>query len=228
MSPRQNADSIATPSNSTTRSAPALSRRTVIAGGGTVALASLAGCSAIVNQLAEMALKEVNIFNGAERSVSGTIEIVDPNDEVVLGETFDLKSESDSSEDADTNDGVAQYGDVWTDTGDYEVSIELEETLADDPGTGGNETESTNNSSDVETTNSTDSQTSADNESASNSSESGTDAEGSESGTSATETVTVNAPDEEHLVVGIDQGETAELISFHVIEEFSELGEEYE
>lgn len=216
MSPRRSTDSTVAPSasNDRGRSGPALSRRAVIAAGGTAALVSLAGCSAIVNSLGEMALKDVNIFSGADRSVSGTIELVDPNGEVVLEETFDLQQQSDSSENQENNDGTARYGDVWTDAGDYEASVELDVSLAND---------SNSTASNESTGNASDAGTDTGNESADNSSTAETGAAETGGGTSAAETVTVANPEEEHLVVGIDQDGTDALIGFHVIEKLSDL-----
>lgn len=103
------------------------SRRTFVAAAGTTALGSLAGCSTVVDYVADRSLGDANVLNGTASPVSGTIAIVDPDGETVLDETFDLAASSDGNDiDADAG-SVARYDDVWPEAGEYEVSIDLDE-----------------------------------------------------------------------------------------------------
>ncbi|WP_137290986.1 twin-arginine translocation signal domain-containing protein [Natronorubrum halophilum] len=229
MSPPRRTDSTVTPSPPTHRSRPGhnLSRRTFIAAGGTAALVSMAGCTAVMDYFGDLALQDVNVFNGADTPVNGTIDIVDPNGDVVLEETFDLEKAADEDEENQDADSIALYEDVWTDAGDYEVSIELEgdafdteldvgETFQNDSTDTGAETNRTSEN------NSNDAGTGIETESVNGSSDTGTVT------IFDTEIVTVDDPEEEHLAVGLAREGSAELISFHVIENFSDLEDEFE
>ncbi|WP_236995952.1 hypothetical protein [Natronorubrum daqingense] len=163
-------------------------------------MASVAGCSSAVDFLADMTLEEVNVFNGADEPITGTIEIVDPDGEVALEESFDLERDRDG--DDEDNEAAAFYDDTWSDAGEYEVSVELE----DEPDEASDDGESADDGED---------------------SDDGDDND-TPLGPERTDTVTVDDPDEERLVVGIAQEGPGELISFHVIEDFSELEEEFE
>ena len=79
--------------------------------------------------------KDVNVVNNANKPVSGAITVTDPNDETVLEETFDLvtKDETDTETPqtgTETESAAVRYGDVFTTTGDYTVSITLDEDSA--------------------------------------------------------------------------------------------------
>lgn len=173
--------------NAGSRDGIALSRR-AFAVGATATLASLAGCSALVDRIGDAVLEDVNMLNGTEQRVVGTLEITGPDGEVVLEESFDLPSESESeSGDGNETDGnetdgegaqvQGLYSDVWTDAGEYEVSVDLDEDHA------------------IQDT------------------------------ASATETVSIDDPDEEMLVVLFGSEADDGPISFHVITALSELGE---
>lgn len=237
------------------------SRRTFIAVGGTTALASLAGCSAVIDIIADFALGDVNAFNGTDRAVSGAIDIEDPNGELVLKRTFDLEEEpeNDETDPGEDNPGAVFYEAVWTDDGDYAVTVELEEDLASDsseddtdggdaPSNDSGEANATGDEASEVDANGTDDETNADSSDAEtdgNSTDSSGDAEGADdgpadgqsdggpvdesgAGTSAAETVTIDDPDEQKLVIGIDEDEPPAFISFHVIEDFSDLEGEFE
>ena len=239
MSPPNRPPSIATPSESesTDRSSTGsrLTRRTFVAAGSTTALVSLAGCSAVVDFLGDLALQDVNVFNGAEQSVSGSIEVVDPDDETVLEETFDLEEESDDDDDEQDDEATAQYDDVWTDAGDYEVTVTLDEPI---DGAGSEDDENQNESNENETDADLEADSSdvdsdaaedAENETAENeTAENETDSDDSPVGPSRTDTVTVDDTEEQNLVIGIAQDGPAELISYHVIEDISDLEDEFE
>ncbi|APX97426.1 hypothetical protein SAMN05421809_3509 [Natronorubrum daqingense] len=203
MSPRDN-PSEPTPAPDTSSTHRPVSRqftrRRVLTVGTTAAVASVAGCSSAVDFLADMTLEEVNVFNGADEPITGTIEIVDPDGEVALEESFDLERDRDG--DDEDNEAAAFYDDTWSDAGEYEVSVELE----DEPDEASDDGESADDGED---------------------SDDGDDND-TPLGPERTDTVTVDDPDEERLVVGIAQEGPGELISFHVIEDFSELEEEFE
>jgi len=95
-------------------------RRRLLAASGTAVLTSLAGCGAVVNFLGNQVLEEVNVLNQLNREVSGSIEVVDPAGDTVLDETFDVPSTE-----SDEGSNIVAYGDVWTDTGEYEVGVEI-------------------------------------------------------------------------------------------------------
>jgi hypothetical protein len=105
------------------------SRRRFLAGCGAGLLVGTAGCTAIVDSLADLALGDVNLFNETDDVLTGTVTIVDPSDETVLDESFELSPGTDDEETDEDNDedGVTAYEDVWTDSGTYEASVELDE-----------------------------------------------------------------------------------------------------
>ncbi|ELY68993.1 hypothetical protein CYV19_08705 [Natronobacterium gregoryi SP2] len=94
------------------------------ASAGTVALA---GCASVANFLADMILDDVNVFNGTERELSGSIEVTDPDETVVLEERFEVVPDDDDDDDDVNEDSGEVYGDVFTDDGEYVVSIELDD-----------------------------------------------------------------------------------------------------
>lgn len=115
-----------------------VSRRTVLAGAGTAVAISLAGCSMLADQLGEMVLEDVNVFNGTGEQISGTLEVVGPDGETVLSESFDIEASEeegdgdggneDESTDAEVEtEGGETYADVWQDAGEYEVTVELDD-----------------------------------------------------------------------------------------------------
>jgi hypothetical protein len=111
------------------RAAPrsaALTRRRVLAASGAAILTSVAGCSAIVDAIGDQVLEEVNILNQLNRAVSGSIEVTSPAGDTALDETFAVPSE-----DADGESNIVAYDDVWTETGQYRIRIELPDTEID-------------------------------------------------------------------------------------------------
>jgi hypothetical protein len=111
-----------------------LNRRTFLTAGASAGAAALAGCSAIADFIAGFVLQDANVFNGTDQAVTGTIEVVDPNDETVLDEPFDLQAGTDNTDSGNGGDSnqqsAAVYDDVLTDNGDYDVSITLDEGSA--------------------------------------------------------------------------------------------------
>ncbi len=120
-------------------------RRTVLAVCAGVGAAALAGCSRIADFVAGVVLKDVNVINGTDREIAGAIEVADPDDEVVLDESFDLQAsqESDGTGTPDGGDGgdgqpseeaSGLYGDVFTGEGEYDVAVTVDESTDFDAG----------------------------------------------------------------------------------------------
>ena len=107
-------------------------KRRLLAAGGSAIITAVAGCSAIGELAGELILGEVNVFNETDQQISGSIKIISPDGDTALKETFELvpPEDSESGDDA-KNSGIA-YNDVWTDAGEYEVSIELTNTDIED------------------------------------------------------------------------------------------------
>jgi hypothetical protein len=96
-----------------------------VAGGIAAATAAVAGCTeGSINWIADKFLEEVNIFNETDSEVSGAVTIVGPDGETRLDEGFTL----DGSDD-DSDENSSYYGDVWTDAGSYDVSMELDDPV---------------------------------------------------------------------------------------------------
>jgi hypothetical protein len=117
-------------------SARQIDRRTVLATGAGLATTALAGCAQIADFLAGFVLKDVNVINGTERPIAGSIEVTGPGGDVVLDETFDLEAteQNGGTTNGGTTDGNDQpddaasglYGGVFDGEGDYAVVVELE------------------------------------------------------------------------------------------------------
>ncbi|WP_256392967.1 hypothetical protein [Natronoarchaeum rubrum] len=161
------------------------SRRSFIAASGTAVLAATAGCTAVVDFIGDRLLEEVNVFNEINRPVAGSIVVTDPDGETVLDETFDIAPSDDDdsgsggdngSNSGEDGQGIAVYDDVWTGSGSYEVSVELD----------------------------------------------GTEIDGQ---SQASETVTINAPDEEMLAVALGSAEMDDPIDFRVGESLSDFAD---
>lgn len=104
------------------------SRRRFLAAGGAALIASTAGCTSIIDGLADLALGDVNLFNETGTVLTGTLTITDPSDETVLSESFELPPEStdDDSSSEEEEDGMVAFEDVWTGSGAYEITVELD------------------------------------------------------------------------------------------------------
>jgi hypothetical protein len=98
-------------------------RRRFLAASGTALLTAVAGCSAVADFVGDMVLEDVNVLNQLNRNIKGSVEVVDPAGDTALDETFDVPSNDEEGE-----GNTATYGDVWGDTGDYEISVELTNT----------------------------------------------------------------------------------------------------
>lgn len=111
------------------------SRRTVLAATGTAATVALAGCAGVVNYLGDRILEDVVMFNETERRVAGTITVLDPGGETVLDSQFDLPPSEEDDEGPSNEEGSEEntgiFADVFTEHGDYEVSLELDNPVGD-------------------------------------------------------------------------------------------------
>lgn len=105
------------------RSVP-LTRRRVLAAGGTAVLASLAGCTTVVDTIADQALEDVNVLNQLNRAVSGSVTVTTSAGDPVLDETFAVPSK-----DADGESNVLAYDDVWRDADAYRIGVELTDVV---------------------------------------------------------------------------------------------------
>jgi hypothetical protein len=65
-------------------------------------------------------LEDVNILNQLNREVSGSVDVTDPGGNTVLDETFEVPPKE-----SDGESNVLAYDDVWRDTGDYQIDVEL-------------------------------------------------------------------------------------------------------
>lgn len=108
-------------------------RRRLLAGLSTVAVAGTAGCSGLAESFLSNVLGEVTVINETDARVGGSVTVTDPNDETVLDETFDLRPSSGTPAETDRESvGAARYNDVFTDAGSYTVAVELDEDSAID------------------------------------------------------------------------------------------------
>lgn len=117
------------PTDSTRRSPgsnPRSTRRGVLAAAAALPITGTAGCTTVADWIADHALGEVNLFNETDDRVHGRIEILAPDDEVVLEERFELGPQTDDDGDGE-DDAVESYDDVWQASGEYDVAVELDE-----------------------------------------------------------------------------------------------------
>ena len=83
-----------------------------------------------MNSIAGAILKEVNVLNGTDQEQSGNVTVVDPNDETQLSESFTVApSDNDEEEDTDEPSSTPAYGDVFTESGEYTVTVELDSAI---------------------------------------------------------------------------------------------------
>lgn len=106
-----------------------IGRRRFLAVGAGVTAVSLAGCSTVADFLAGLVLEDVNVINAADHEISGAITITDPDDERVLDEQFDLSPDDDSDDGDVDSESQGVYEDVFTDAGEYAVSVELDDEV---------------------------------------------------------------------------------------------------
>jgi small nuclear ribonucleoprotein (snRNP)-like protein len=82
-----------------------------------------------VDAIGDQVLEKVNIMNQLNRAVSGSVEVVSPAGNTVLNDTFEVPSEESNDE-----SNIVAYGDIWKDTGRYQISIKLPDTEIDGVG----------------------------------------------------------------------------------------------
>ena len=83
-----------------------------------------------MNSIAGAILKDVNVLNGTDKEQSGSVTVVDPNGETQLSESFTVApSDNDEEEDTDEPSSTPAYGDVFTESGEYTVTVELDSAI---------------------------------------------------------------------------------------------------
>lgn len=105
-----------------------VSRRDLLATGAATATAAVAGCSTIIDQIADQLLEDVNVFNETDRQVTGDIEVVTADGSTVLDASMTL----DPPDDEDNgNPNLSTYADVWDGAGEYDCTVTLDEPIDD-------------------------------------------------------------------------------------------------
>lgn len=99
-------------------------RRKFLGGIAITGTAGLAGCTDIVNWVADQALGDVNIFNETNESLTGEIDITAPEGSSALSGEFNLEAQS---EDGPNAEATRTYEDVWESAGEYRVDVQLDE-----------------------------------------------------------------------------------------------------
>ncbi|WP_049892185.1 hypothetical protein [Natronococcus amylolyticus] len=112
-----------------------VSRRRYLAVSATVGTAAVAGCSTAVDFLAGLVLEDINVLNGGEQGLAGSVEVAGPDGSLVLEDRFDLAPGGDDA----GEDAQATYDDVLTDSGEYAVTLELDDEDGDALGDDGDE-----------------------------------------------------------------------------------------
>lgn len=97
-----------------------LTRRELLVGGGSVVLASLAGCTAVGDLLVDVVYRDLNVLNDSSDRVEMHIRVLSDRSGVVFDETVTL----DSGE-------AEQYGGLWTPSQSYTISVELSGGISD-------------------------------------------------------------------------------------------------
>lgn len=115
-----------------------ISRRRFLAAGTATATVAIAGCARIADWIADQVLEDVNVFNETGRRVEGTIRVDTADGESRLDESFVLEPSDEGTQNSSSNEsesagddgeaenqGLGTYADVWSESGEYAVSIEL-------------------------------------------------------------------------------------------------------
>ena len=103
-------------------------RRRFLAVGGATALTGLAGCMDALNAVAGAILEDVNVLNGTDQERSGTVTVVGPGGDTQLEESFTVAPSESDDEDGESS-STPTYGDVFTESGEYTVTVELESAI---------------------------------------------------------------------------------------------------
>jgi len=104
-------------------------RRRLLAAGGATALAGLAGCMDMINAVAGAILADVNVLNGTDQERSGTVTVVGPNGDTQLEESFTVAPSDSDNEETDGPSSTPTYSDVFTEAGEYTVTVELDSAI---------------------------------------------------------------------------------------------------
>jgi len=105
-----------------------VSRRGFLAAGAAVATAAVAGCTeGTVNWFADRVFEEVNVMNGHENSVTGSITVTGPDGESRLDDEFDAATEQEYNGEGDS----PVFGDVWAGEGSYDVTVAFDDPVED-------------------------------------------------------------------------------------------------
>ncbi|ARS91721.1 hypothetical protein B1756_06985 [Natrarchaeobaculum aegyptiacum] len=109
-----------------------LARRRFLAAAGATASVALAGCATVVDFLAGMVLDDVNLMNGTDQVLTGSIVVRNPDGETVLDDSFEVEPDEDDGGPDPDEESQAVFGDVFDGPGEYTVEIELDEDSAID------------------------------------------------------------------------------------------------
>jgi hypothetical protein len=106
---------------------PTLGRRGFLAAGLGAGAVALAGCSNVVNFFGNIALSDLNVFNGTDQQLTGHASVTDPSGETVHDQDFELAPEGESGQDnsGEEEGNFEPYEDVFTEEGEYTIAIEL-------------------------------------------------------------------------------------------------------
>jgi len=104
------------------------SRRSFLVATGVATATALTGCTGLLDFVGNRILGHVNVFNGTDQRVSGSVTVSGPDGETLLDETFELVSSNTESNDGQSS---AVFDDVWAGTGSYEASVELDDVTID-------------------------------------------------------------------------------------------------
>jgi len=104
------------------------SRRSFLAATGVATATAMTGCTGLLDFVGNQVLGHVNVFNGIDQRVSGSITVSGPDGETLLDETFELVSSNTESSDGQSS---AVFDDVWSGAGSYEASVELDDATID-------------------------------------------------------------------------------------------------
>ena len=126
MDPNHPACGDGSPADTTTTET---TRRRLLAAGGATALTGLAGCTGIMNSIAGAILEDINVLNGTDQERSGTVTVVDPNGETQLDESFTVAPSDSDDEESDEPSSTPTYSEVFTDAGEYTVTVALDSPI---------------------------------------------------------------------------------------------------
>lgn len=104
-------------------------RRAFLATGAGTLVAPLAGCTRISEFVVDAYVGDINLFNTTDRRLTGSLELLGPDDRVLLDEDLDL-----GPDDAD-GDPAAIYDNVLATPGPHGLTLAIDGTTRGDPAT---------------------------------------------------------------------------------------------